>query len=105
MLELARKAKMHIFESKCDKQSLNVLPFDENISDQTTPGNISNQTTPGNISDQTTPGNISNQTTPGNIFDQTTPGNIFDQTTPGNSSILAAISNSKFECTYRFNCK
>ena len=38
LLELARKAKMHIFESKCDKQSLNVLTFNENISNQTTPG-------------------------------------------------------------------
>ena len=41
LLEHARKAKMHIFESKCDKQSLNVLTFDENISNQTTPGNCS----------------------------------------------------------------
>ena len=75
LLELARKAKMHIFESKCDKQSLDVLTvltFDENISNQTTPGYssiLSNQTTPGYSSI------------------------LSNQTTPGYSSILAAISN------------
>ena len=41
LLEHARKAKMHVLESKYDKQSLNVLISVENLHNQTTPGNSS----------------------------------------------------------------
>lgn len=41
LLEHARKAKMHVFERKCDQQSVNTFNVDQNSYNEATPGNSS----------------------------------------------------------------